>query len=1095
MRAAATLARVRGARPVVAALARGLCLAAHVDVALIRRVRLTLVRGADVSAESDLWTSPLVQTRGAGAIVLRPDVVALLWAELAADGDALDATWAALDDARADASPLLRLEERLTWLALKGDRAALERELGAVVAAMVSDEARRRDLAAWAARALARLPEAVRETEAAKVLASAATGWVATPASVAAMAPTPEGARLAARIGRPTERVPISLRRVGDVLEVSGPQPPPWVTIDVPRHPLSVVIDEDRVVPLEAGAVARVDVRGDAVMVSAVDGRRWLLTRAGERPNLDAVTTIEGPGGQGAAYLVAPTLAVTSAGVLRGVAPEGVVGGFDDPFVRLGRVMRYIRDATERRDITPLLRGLDGTLSERLHELAQAEREFAVGAAEILRSNPSAALTLLDNARIHPDGGEFGGEVTELREAIERTAVGGADAWTGTLSFRGESFRARALGLDYTADIALLELDRPAPTTPLVLEHEARPGDAWAAYAPAPRGATHQNVWRGVVLAAWPRVTLGAPKPLDPTPLRGTPIFVDRKVIGHLGWDATDDAGLRATTGRLVAWWVKRLQDHDRALESMITVHRPDQHVLVAVVVSPGVALTLDGSGSLRAGTSVRVRLGDARLVEVSETVRMHIAARFGALVVLEVSDHQGRAPIAIGVNTPEARETVVLHLLAFSEQRESYSVGRFAVQVRGSDPNGGFLYVDPPPTPLGFEGGVVVHRGAVVALLEKASRRPLSPSQLVAFCIPDSVRAWLRERKPASTPRVVVRFPASISTEGLLTAALLAEGGVTHSYQYQTVLGQIREIVFDTRRSSLRDHELRVDVAVTEAGIEAPEVEVVVYEGRDLGSWPAIAVMECSRGVALEMPGALTSAGPLVSDEDFSGIRLYVRSLPRLSLAYSCRRALRFVTGLLAALDGLERGAHHLHLHLPGVNRLDLGDVARRVEARCEHWVRVKAIDPECDLVEVFIAATSPDDDGLSRAAEVATALETFFTRVYTRGDLGDPLDGQFGTSSERRGRVVEVVDAPDGAAVVVRALDDRPVRGYVTFYARAEVAAEPFRVRASGGVVRWVIPSSFPHPFVVGAIVEDEGIPLETRVQPVPSLSEASP
>src|SRR5262249_5174024 len=59
--------------------------------------------------------------------------------------------------------------------------------------------------------------------------------------------------------------------------------------------------------------VTRLPVTRPTVMIGTSDGRRWLLGPRQAQPNLDAVATVYGVGGLGAAYLVAPTLAVASA--------------------------------------------------------------------------------------------------------------------------------------------------------------------------------------------------------------------------------------------------------------------------------------------------------------------------------------------------------------------------------------------------------------------------------------------------------------------------------------------------------------------------------------------------------------------------------------------------------------------------------------------------------------------------------------------------------------------------------------------------------------------------------------------------------------
>jgi hypothetical protein len=309
--------QVRAKRPLVADLACALSLAASIDVALVRAMRSKLLDRADVTTEADLWASPLVQTRSSGEITLRAGVRAALWDELRADPAELERCWAALEAARPPGRPLRALEERLTYLAIKDDRAGIEEALGTVVKAMLEDSSRRRDLSAWSARALAELPEVVRDTEAARILGTAAAGWVATPPALANLARTPESVRLAHRLASRDRTTRIAIRRVDGVLEVGGAPPPPSVHIDVPTANPVLIIDEDRTVRIDLRGLTKIPVARPQVMIGTADGRRWLLGPEQPMPNLDAVGKLLEAEGPGYAYLVAPRLAVSSARPVR----------------------------------------------------------------------------------------------------------------------------------------------------------------------------------------------------------------------------------------------------------------------------------------------------------------------------------------------------------------------------------------------------------------------------------------------------------------------------------------------------------------------------------------------------------------------------------------------------------------------------------------------------------------------------------------------------------------------------------------------------------------------------------------------------------
>ena len=151
-------------------LARVVSLAARVEPELLRAARLALLPNVDASAEADLWFSSLVQSRTPLAIVLRVDVLEGLRTELARDRRLLDRAWDVIDSIHEDAAPVLKLEERLTWLGLRGNSSAQEVDelLRSAVSSMVNED--RDGIARWSARAFERLPPTVRALESARML-------------------------------------------------------------------------------------------------------------------------------------------------------------------------------------------------------------------------------------------------------------------------------------------------------------------------------------------------------------------------------------------------------------------------------------------------------------------------------------------------------------------------------------------------------------------------------------------------------------------------------------------------------------------------------------------------------------------------------------------------------------------------------------------------------------------------------------------------------------------------------------------------------------------------------------------------------------
>jgi 5-methylthioadenosine/S-adenosylhomocysteine deaminase len=163
--------RLAAERPGAIRLARVVSLAARVEPELLRSARVRLLPDLDAGAEADLWFSSLVQSRTPLAIVLRPEVLDELREQLSTEPELLRGAWAVLDEAHRDASAVVRLEERVTFLALTdepGSQTSIDELLQSAVWSMVEQD--RRGIARWAARAFERLPQEVRRSEAGQML-------------------------------------------------------------------------------------------------------------------------------------------------------------------------------------------------------------------------------------------------------------------------------------------------------------------------------------------------------------------------------------------------------------------------------------------------------------------------------------------------------------------------------------------------------------------------------------------------------------------------------------------------------------------------------------------------------------------------------------------------------------------------------------------------------------------------------------------------------------------------------------------------------------------------------------------------------------
>ena len=156
-------------------------LAARVEPGLLRRLRRGVAPRSDAGLEADLWFSPLVASQNPSGFVFHAEVAALLRERLAADPERLQRAWQIIDTAHAGAPPSLRIEEEVTFLALSGaEPAVLEERLQQALYSLLQEQ--RKGLGQWAARALPLLPPAARNTEAARLLALAASREVGGPA-------------------------------------------------------------------------------------------------------------------------------------------------------------------------------------------------------------------------------------------------------------------------------------------------------------------------------------------------------------------------------------------------------------------------------------------------------------------------------------------------------------------------------------------------------------------------------------------------------------------------------------------------------------------------------------------------------------------------------------------------------------------------------------------------------------------------------------------------------------------------------------------------------------------------------------------------
>jgi hypothetical protein len=227
-----------------------------------------------------------------------------------------------------NASALMKLEEELIFWGIHPDVQAatgeLQRLLESVVAAMHKSDTRARNLAAWVARALPRLPERVQRSGTAQALALAASALVAAPGSFAQAAPPLAARRLVHRFVDKGQRVSVAVRRISDVLEFKhGRAWDEWQTFEVSAPPIVYVgrIREPVVVPAEG--VARVEVIDDDVELRDADGRGFSLSpRLALATLRQSIARLETIHGASTAFLIGPALAATSVSAVGDLPPD-----------------------------------------------------------------------------------------------------------------------------------------------------------------------------------------------------------------------------------------------------------------------------------------------------------------------------------------------------------------------------------------------------------------------------------------------------------------------------------------------------------------------------------------------------------------------------------------------------------------------------------------------------------------------------------------------------------------------------------------------------------------------------------------------------
>jgi hypothetical protein len=229
-------------RDSAAQLVRVVSLATTVEPELLRAARLDLCPELGVEAESLVWFSPLVISRGPAGIAFSSEALQAVWTGLKGKKDLLERMRSVTGRYHQGLAPALQWEEEIVYYALldKPESAAIIRtKLQDILKTMISPENSR--LAVWAERALPRLPDAVRldgtfSLVAQAVLERGGRGGVFANAGSAPSWLKPV---------RP--ETPIGVRLLGRAVEFSEPPAPGSVSANAPEaNPMMLLISDKR---------------------------------------------------------------------------------------------------------------------------------------------------------------------------------------------------------------------------------------------------------------------------------------------------------------------------------------------------------------------------------------------------------------------------------------------------------------------------------------------------------------------------------------------------------------------------------------------------------------------------------------------------------------------------------------------------------------------------------------------------------------------------------------------------------------------------------------------------------------------------------
>ncbi len=278
-----------------------LSIATRIEPELMRAVRLAVLPTLDVGAESDLWFADQVVSRAAGSITFRPEVLPGLreiLGRLLRESDPADPIHdlgAIVAHTHQHLSPVLLIEERVTWLSMLGSPPEqLEAALAPSLRAL-ADEGRA-GIAEWFAGAWERLPPPARRTPTAWQLAMAARQQDNSVRLTLQTHPEHVTGQDVARIVHILNDVPLRIRREGETLVLGNLSGDGTAAILVPdTDPRFVEVTGEGVprswVQVPDGTTERMNIGSGPVRLRTPRGLIYELPPA-ERPRPSTAATV-----------------------------------------------------------------------------------------------------------------------------------------------------------------------------------------------------------------------------------------------------------------------------------------------------------------------------------------------------------------------------------------------------------------------------------------------------------------------------------------------------------------------------------------------------------------------------------------------------------------------------------------------------------------------------------------------------------------------------------------------------------------------------------------------------------------------------------